>query len=102
MTPPISAHTPGCQRRRGAAAPPLSHDDVKTLTFHQFLNLWFAKPMVGMLAAFHKNNRNDENDEDNLDSYKQGVEIGHTFWGGVLGGAGGFRSIRVRKLGQSC
>ena len=42
----------------------------------EFLNLWFAKPMVCVRVAFHENDRNHENDEndDNSDSYKQGVE----------------------------
>ena len=42
-----------------------------------FLNLWFAKPMVCMWAAFHENegnHENDENDEDNSDSCKQAIE----------------------------
>ena len=45
--------------------------------FRVFLNLWFAKPMVCVRVAFHKNDGNHEddgNDNDNSDSYKQGVE----------------------------
>ena len=42
--------------------------------FRAFLDVWFAKAMVCMWVAFHKNDGNHENDEDNSESYKQGIE----------------------------
>ena len=47
---------------------------ARSAQIRALLNLRFAKPMVCMRVAFHKNDGSHEHDEDNSDSYKEGVE----------------------------